>query len=422
MEKNLLELLHFKNVGPAPELRIEFSPRLNFLAGDNGLGKTFLLDAAWWVPTRRWARDPLMPHGPPTEPTITFRHGTRSGNPFEHTSTFRRSDESWSFSSERPSVAGMVIYALADGGFSVWDPERNLSGPEATGRPSAFLFSAEEVWHGLPINTSMKLCNGLISDWATWQLEKGDAFEQLAKVLRALSPTDDEALKPGDLIKVSLADARRHPTLKMPYGQDVPLIHASAGMRRIVALAYLLVWTWQEHLAACRLQGTEPVKEILFLIDEIEAHLHPQWQRRIVPALLDVMEVLTGEHDASVQLVAATHSPLVTVSVESLFDESKDTIWELDQVDGTVRLQKADWYRRGDANAWLTSSVFDLKEARSIEAEKALSEALALLLEDRPKRAEVERVDGLLRDALGDTDRFWVRWAAWRQSHDEVAS
>ena len=418
----MLELLHFKNVGPASELRIELSPRLNFLAGDNGLGKTFLLDAAWWAPTRRWSRTPLMPHAPPKEPTITFRHGTRNGSPFEHTSTFRRSDESWSFSAERPSVSSMVLYASADGGFSVWDPLRNLSGPQITARPSAFLFSAEEVWDGLPINSPIKLCNGLISDWATWQLEKGDAFKQLSRVLRVLSPTDSEALKPGGLAKVSMTDARRHPTLKMPYGQEVPLIHASAGMRRIVALAYLLVWTWQEHLAACRLQGTEPVKEILFLIDEIEAHLHPQWQRRIVPALLDVMEVLTGEQDVSVQLVAATHSPLVTVSVESLFDESQDAIWELDQVDDTVRLQKADWYRRGDANAWLTSSVFDLKEARSIEAEKALSEALALLQENHPRRGEVDRVDGLLRAALGDTDRFWVRWSAWRQSFEGPGS
>ncbi len=60
-----------------------------------------------------------------------------------------------------------------------------------------------------------------------------------------------------------------------------------------MALAYLLVWTWQEHLRACEIRGTKPAKEIIFLIDEIEAHLHPQWQRRIVKALLDVMSALT---------------------------------------------------------------------------------------------------------------------------------
>ena len=28
---------------------------MNFLTGDNGLGKTFLLDIAWWVLTQTWS-------------------------------------------------------------------------------------------------------------------------------------------------------------------------------------------------------------------------------------------------------------------------------------------------------------------------------------------------------------------------------
>lgn len=112
----------------------------------------------------------------------------------------------------------------------------------------------------------------------------------------------------------------------MPYGQDVPLVFASAGMKRVVALAYLLVWTWHEHLRACELIDDEPAQEIIFLIDEIEAHLHPQWQRRIVPALLDVMDALTGDHQVPTQLLVATHSPLVLASVESHFNSQIDAL------------------------------------------------------------------------------------------------
>ncbi len=83
-----------------------------------------------------------------------------------------------------------------------------------------------------------------------------------------------------------------------------------------MALAYLLVWTWQEHLRACEIRGTKPAREVVFLIDEIEAHLHPQWQRRIVNALLDVMEALTETRSVSVQMIATTHSPLVLASAE----------------------------------------------------------------------------------------------------------
>ena len=42
-------------------MEIHFKPRMNFLTGDNGLGKTFLLDIAWWVLTRTWARMPAIP-------------------------------------------------------------------------------------------------------------------------------------------------------------------------------------------------------------------------------------------------------------------------------------------------------------------------------------------------------------------------
>jgi predicted ATP-binding protein involved in virulence len=231
-----------------------------------------------------------------------------------------------------------------------------------------------------------------------------------------MSPSRQEILVPGRLTRISVTEPVDHPTIRMPYGQEVPLVHASAGMRRVVALAYLLVWTWQEHLHACELQGERPAREIIFLIDEVEAHLHPQWQRRIVPALLDVMEALTGASDLSVQLLAATHSPLVLASTETLFDPKRDAIWELDLCDNQVELHESPWVRYGDANAWLTSSVFDMREPRSVEAEEAITAALALLRRDSQDPEEIERVDGLLRNALSDIDRFWVRWSHYRES------
>ena len=244
----------------------------------------------------------------------------------------------------RPAIPGLVLYAQVDGGFSVWDPARNYWTKDSPERPASYLFTPGEVWEG------NELCEGLIRDWASWQREGGMAFAQLCKVLEALSSSPQEKLEPGELRKISLDDPKRYPTLKMPYGQEVAVVHASAGMQRIIALAYLLVWTWQEHLAACELRGTPPTSEVIFLIDEIEAHLHPQWQRRIVPALLDVMGTLTGEHDATVQLIAATHSPLVLASLEPHFDAEQDAIFHLDLVDGEVRLHEQPWAKQGDVD------------------------------------------------------------------------
>lgn len=47
----MLSKLTLEGVGPAKRLDVEFSERLNLITGDNGLGKSFLLDVAWWALT-----------------------------------------------------------------------------------------------------------------------------------------------------------------------------------------------------------------------------------------------------------------------------------------------------------------------------------------------------------------------------------
>jgi hypothetical protein len=44
----VLRALHLHGVGPAPRLDLALAPRLDVRAGDNGLGKSFGLDVAWW--------------------------------------------------------------------------------------------------------------------------------------------------------------------------------------------------------------------------------------------------------------------------------------------------------------------------------------------------------------------------------------
>ena len=48
---------------------------------------------------------------------------------------------------------------------------------------------------------------------------------------------------------------------------------------------------------------------VILLIDEIENHLHPTWQRRVIPALL--------EHFPGLQIFATTHSPFVVAGLKA---------------------------------------------------------------------------------------------------------
>jgi len=347
----MLESLAFKNVGPASEMSIEFKSRMNLLTGGNDLGKSFILDAAWWALTNNFAKR-IVPHLPPSHPEISFSYTNATKGSYEYTSRFDREEDLWTVNNGRPLISGLVLYAKTDGGFAVWDPTRNYCKDDSLKRPNAYVFTPNDVWN------RSRHCEGLLRDWASWQREGSSAFSDLNAVMAALSPSLEEQLKPGDLRKISIHDSLRYPTLRMRYGQDVPIIHVSAGMRRIATIAYLLVWSWYEHLEACRYLGNRPVKEIILLVDEIEAHLHHQWQRRIVPALLGVMNAMTfGERfkdivadgeGISVQLIAATHSPFVMTSIDPSFNEDIDGVFHLELIDDEVELRQIPWYKQVD--------------------------------------------------------------------------
>ena len=46
-QEGTLSKIELINVGPCDHIEMQLSPRLNIITGDNGLGKTFLMDCAW---------------------------------------------------------------------------------------------------------------------------------------------------------------------------------------------------------------------------------------------------------------------------------------------------------------------------------------------------------------------------------------
>jgi hypothetical protein len=428
----MLEYLHLKNVGPAVEMEMSLAPRLNLITGDNGLGKSFLLDVAWWALTRRWPHDlnPMLTSGYPARPTtikqpasIEFRLTSKTKS-VAYESNYEPREESWIGKAGRPWNPGLVIYVHADGGFSVWDPARNYwkkkGNIDVQERLPGFVFSANDVWDGLEVEFERAptvVCNGLLRDWASWIREKGVNAKRMALVLKQLSP-EGESLKPGPLMRLSVNDARDIPSIRTSYADTVPILHASSGVKRVVGLAYMLLWSWNEHSIAAKQLGERPTSQVVLLFDEIESHLHPKWQRSILNSVLQIAKAL--HFQARIQLIAATHSPLILASAEPTFDEKRDAWFDLDlekkSFGSMVVLRKREFVRLGDVSSWLTSEAFDLKEARSKEAEEAISKALEVLKKAKPTKSEVQQADHLLRSTLSDVDRFWVRWSTFRQA------
>src|SRR5262249_34170749 len=154
---------------------IDFAERLNIFTGDNGLGKTFILDTAWWALTGDWAGPAAWP-----QPIGEERRKTRyqpqikiqlvGENGHAKPPIIGRFDvqrQEWIRPVEEIARRGLIIYARVDGGLSVWDlartymivPVPSSSATAWSRQPRAsFHFTADTLWNGLS-DSGATLCN-----------------------------------------------------------------------------------------------------------------------------------------------------------------------------------------------------------------------------------------------------------------------
>ncbi len=88
---------------------------------------------------------------------------------------------------------------------------------------------------------------------------------------------------------------------------DLPIYlgHASAGTEGTLLWIRWLALKMVHHYDFTEDWAQQPA---ILLIDEIENHLHPTWQRRVIPAL--------QEHFPKLQIFATTHSPFVIAGLK----------------------------------------------------------------------------------------------------------
>lgn len=438
----MIKTLELNNVGPSEHLSIDFGDRLTVFTGDNGLGKSFVLDVAWWMLTKEWASEMAMPSSlvspddtaRSSKSVITGKFDSIASNDAVQEYVFQRLGQVWNCSPmadnsgngrNSPSNA-IVLYMKYDGTIAMYDPVKaeadaysrrllqeqvhNYSEMHVTfSKNTTRIYSQAELWNGVQKSRRQEF-NGLIADWGDWQREGSFSYICLKKGMRHLSPKG-EIFSIGNLRRVKADDSRKFPTIKSEFGKETPLIYASAGIRKIISLLYALTWAWNEHIELCEKYSMEPADKVILLIDEVEAHLHPQWQRSILKSLESVMGSLLTGHDVSTQLICTTHAPLVLASLEPIFDEREDVLYSFDVNRKTceVELKKEEWIRRGSSAAWLTSSVFGLESDSSEQREDAIKEA-KLAVRNRVSEKEARKVHKKLIAALHQADPFWSFW------------
>lgn len=146
------------------------------------------------------------------------------------------------------------------------------------------------------------------------------------------------------------------------------------------------------HLCvACRPEMPLTDCEGVLLVDEIDLHVHPEWQRTIVPQIARTLPKL--------QFIFTTHSPLVVGTLE------KENIWVVSSVRGRPLLSRPEEEVYGlSADQILRSDLFGLTSTRN----PAFAQQLAALA-NAAERGELGAASLYMRKAARGADAIEVR-------------
>ena len=166
-------------------------------------------------------------------------------------------------------------------------------------------------------------------------------------------------------------------------GKQLFLEQLSDGERGLIALVFDLT----RRLAIANPNSENPIaeSEALVLIDEVELHLHPKWQRDVLPRLRDTFK--------SCQFVVTTHSPQVIGEVDAR------CVRLLTLREGKVVSETPGMAFGADSN-WILSVLMGADEMNE-NVEKEI-ESIARLIAERKLQDAKEKVVGL-RQRVGNT-------------------
>lgn len=164
-------------------------------------------------------------------------------------------------------------------------------------------------------------------------------------------------------------------------GRKVPTLAMSDGYRSVLALAGDLVW----RLIQAFPQSRSPLaEEGVVLIDELDIHLHPRWQRYIAGWL--------REQFPNLQFIVATHSPFVAAGA------GKDALTlRLTLENGATQVEKVETPAALNVDRILQSEAFGQLSPYSPETEESIERYDTLARKRRKLSTNEARELGELR-------------------------
>ena len=358
-----IERLTLHDVGPFEDLDISFpecpdptKAEVHMFIGPNGSGKSTLLYAlahffgAQLLPARFRGREAYacLWHNGARSSTAAENLGRvftdRGGSASEPLERTRRAISSRS-SSYLPVSFAAFAYA---GGRTLASYElKTIQEPADNPLTNAVSFHHTTDSQALVqwvANTKTKEALARVRGDADLAQRRARAIEHVEAAIRRMFGQEIRFVLQDDPLAVKI----------LQNGVEISLDVLPDGLKSILAwLADLLMRLdrilWQD-------KGVELLaRPFVLFLDEIEIHLHPAWQRKILPAVQELFP--------NAQIFLSTHSPFVVGSVSDAW------VYPLRLVDGRARCDERLPSKAGESYSTILSEVFGVEQEFDVETE-----------------------------------------------------
>ena len=360
----ILEKLLLENVGPFKKLELEFHKQLTVLIGNNGTGKSTIINTVaslWTIDyfisaiVNKWlsrthfgttnSNIQMTVKDSMNQPEISYEWPLESEGTLKSDSLFRTIDYKY-------PLIGMGSYRKFQ--------KANLHGPtrEDTVNKNDLLKKFSQRYHQ-EIDSSIQ--EWVVNRYFFSREEWGGKYK---RELEFFTHQFNDLITEDFPVRFKTVSPLMDPVFETATG-DTPFYQLSSGIQSICYMFYEIISGLSQYYPESENVFLE---KGLVLIDEIEIHLHPEWQKVITSGLTKMFP--------NCQFIVTTHSPII------LSHSQKDEeIIQLTIENGEIKSEYID-----SVYGWKAEDIYrdimGLESTRVGEVEREIDELEELLVEE----------------------------------------